>query len=127
MEYNRWYRITLLKEGYSLKIFYDGGEVASRTLSGESYSNTGPLYIGKDPWYKGITGGGYDNIQIHNRALTGDEIDQVGVYGAIIIDSSTALAIDFAEPVTEDGKVKELSVHETNAGVVGTPGMTEGG
>ena len=47
------------------------------TLAGQSVSNNGPLYIGKDPWHYGVVGAGLDNIQIHNRALTELEIKQV--------------------------------------------------
>ena len=45
-------------------------------MSGDSVSNNGPLYIGKDPWYDGLAGGSFDNVQIHNRALTENEIKQ---------------------------------------------------
>ena len=50
------------KEGSAVKIYYDGEEVGAMTLGGPSFSNTGPLYIGKDPWYNGIIGAGYDNF-----------------------------------------------------------------
>ena len=60
-----------------MTVFYDGVAVDSVTLSGESVANDGPLYIGRDPWHPGIVGGGYDNVQIHNRALTEEELHQV--------------------------------------------------
>ncbi len=75
MDYNRWYYITQLKEGNKMTIYYDGEQVGEMTLGGDSITNDGPLYIGKDPWYPGIIGG-YDNIQIHNRALSHEEIKQ---------------------------------------------------
>ena len=42
----------------------------------ESQSNTGPLYIGRSPWWIGWIGSGFDNFQIHNRALTDAEIQK---------------------------------------------------
>jgi hypothetical protein len=39
-------------------------------LAGTSVSNNGPLYIGGNPWYESLHGGSYDNVQIHNKALT---------------------------------------------------------
>jgi hypothetical protein len=43
--------MTYLKKGSSLTMYYDGVAVGSETLAGKSQSNTGNLYIGKDPWY----------------------------------------------------------------------------
>ena len=62
-----------------MAIYYDGVVSESITLSGQSVSNNGPLYIGKDPWYPGVVGAGLDNFQIHNRALTELEIKQVAL------------------------------------------------
>ena len=75
VDYNVWYYISYHKEGQELTVFYDGVAVDSVTLSGESVANDGPFYIGKDPWYAGIIGGGYDNFEIHNRALTTGELE----------------------------------------------------
>ncbi len=77
VDYNVWVYIAYHKHGQELTVFYDGVAVDSVTLSGESVANDGPLYIGKDPWYSGIVGAGYDNFQIHNRALTEEELHQV--------------------------------------------------
>jgi len=62
VDYNRWYYIAYHKHGQELTVFYDGVRADSVTLSGESVANDGPLYIGKDPWYSGIVGAGYDNF-----------------------------------------------------------------
>ena len=70
VELNKWVYITYLKQGNKLKLYYDGELADSRELSGQSVSNNGPLYIGNDPWYNGVIGAGFDNIQIHNRALS---------------------------------------------------------
>jgi hypothetical protein len=75
MELNRWYYITYLKKGNTLSLWYDGVKDSESGLAPTVY-NTGPIYIGKDPWYGGLNGAGYDNIQIHKRALTEDEIER---------------------------------------------------
>ncbi len=77
VELNRWYYITYLKEGQTLTLYYDGVVADQVALAGESQSNTGPLYFGRDPWYAGVIGASFDNLQIHNRALTTEEIGEV--------------------------------------------------
>ena len=77
VDYNRWYYIAYHKHGQELTVFYDGVRADSVTLTRESVANDGPLYIGRDPWTSGIVGAGYDNFQIHNRALTEEELHQV--------------------------------------------------
>jgi hypothetical protein len=69
MELNRWYYITYQKKGSKLNLYYDGEKVASDDIGGVQW-NDGPIYIGRDPWYNGVGGAGFDNIQIHNRALS---------------------------------------------------------
>ena len=94
-------------------------------MAGSSVSNDGPLFIGKDPWYKGVTGAGFDNVQIHNRALTEEEI-KMAAAGMLLIDGSCVLALDFTGGV-RDGHIKDLSTYGHHAMVVGNPGFTEGG
>ena len=43
-------------------------------LDQESVANTGSLWIGRMPEAFGVKEAGFDNFQIHNRALTTDEI-----------------------------------------------------
>ncbi len=75
VDYNVWVYIAYHKHGQELTVFYDGVRADSVTLTGESVANDGPLYIGKDPWYAGIIGGGYDNVQIWNKALSAGELE----------------------------------------------------
>ncbi len=122
---NKWVYMTYMKKGSQLKMYYDGKVVGKETLSGKSKSNTGPLYIGKDPWYSGVTGAGFDNIQIHNRALTHDEIRHI-TYGQILFNDNLVLALDFSSSVTS-GKVKDLSSYGHDVKVVGGLKMLSGG
>ncbi len=71
-------------------------------LAGTSVSNNGPLYIGGNPRYESLHGGGYDNVQIHNKALTESEI-QMTATGAILFNDNLVLAYDFGSIV--DGVV----------------------
>ncbi len=70
-------------------------------LAGQSVGNNGPLYIGRDPWYAGIINAGYDNVQVHNRALTNEELNQATA-GSFIIDDNCVLALDFTGGATND-------------------------
>jgi hypothetical protein len=121
VELDKWVFLTYLKTTTSLKMFYDGVEVSSVDLVGTSVHNEGPLFIGKDPWYNGVVGAGFDNIQIHNRELTNEEI-QRAAGGEILMNDNLVLAYDFNEGVV-DGYVKDLSSHGHNAFVHGNPSM----
>ena len=52
----------------------DGLQVAKVVLDRPSVANTGSLWIGGMPETFGVPEAGYDNFQVHNRALTSDEI-----------------------------------------------------
>ncbi len=125
MDYNRWYYITMLKEGNTMTIYYDGESIEELALGGDSITNDGPLYIGQDPWYPGITGAGYDNIQIHNRALTLEEIRRAAS-GEILLNDNCVLALDLTGGRRND-LVLDMSNYGHNAKVMGNPTFTEGG
>jgi hypothetical protein len=48
--------------------------VGKVVLDRPSVSNTGSLWIGRMPESFGVPESGFDNFQVHNRALTSDEI-----------------------------------------------------
>ena len=48
--------------------------MAKVVLDRPSVANTGSLWIGKIPDSFGVLEAGFDNFQVHNRALTSDEI-----------------------------------------------------
>ncbi len=48
--------------------------MAKVVLDRPSVANTGPLWIGRMPESFGVKEAGFDNFQVHNRALTSNEI-----------------------------------------------------
>ena len=46
---NRWYHVTAVKDGTSMKIYVDGVERASGTQTNTPTASTGPLVVGSDP------------------------------------------------------------------------------
>jgi len=75
---NTWTMITLVKEGNKLRTYLNGTLDRETTLSSDTVSNSGPLYIGKDrwPWNNGIRGL-MDELLVFNRALPPAEIQSI--------------------------------------------------
>ncbi len=48
--------------------------MAKVVLDRPSVANIGSMWIGGIPNCRGVKGAGYDNFQVHNRALTSKEI-----------------------------------------------------
>ena len=59
-----------------------------------SVANTGSLWIGGLPESFGVKDAGYDNFQVHNRALTYSEIKSA-VSGNIIHNKNLIIAYNF--------------------------------
>jgi hypothetical protein len=119
---NEWVYLTYLKEGQTLTMYYNGVVADERVLAGTSVSNDGKLYIGRDPWWAGADGAGFDNVQIHNRALTATEIRQVAA-GHLLLNENCVLALDFTHLVSDTGTVTDLSGQNNVVSVVGAPVM----
>ena len=122
MEYDTWYHYTYLKKDNTVSIWIDGvkdSEVAIGVTSG----NKGAFWISGDPWYNSLTRAGYDNFQVHNKALSEEEI-QTTVGGAILFNDNLVLAYDFGE--ISDNKVRDLSPYG-NDGVINGVTFPEGG
>ena len=73
---NVWTMVTLVKSGTQLETYFDGSMADSLTLTGTSIHNTGPIYIGKDPFYDGMRGL-IDEYLIFDDALSVDEIQSI--------------------------------------------------
>ncbi len=71
---NTWVSVTYLKQGSTLTWLQDGVEVAKVVLDRPSVANTGSLWIGRMPEAYGVPEAGFDNFQVHNKALTSNEI-----------------------------------------------------
>ncbi len=69
----KWTHIAYIKRGHVLELYIDGRKDTEAELSAGTVHNTGPVYIGKDPWYGGINGmiGDY---RIYTRALLKSEL-----------------------------------------------------
>ena len=74
MDFNKWYYVTYRKSAHILSIWYDGVKDMEVDIGGNSVSNTGNFYFGRDPWYNGLDGASYDNLQMHKKALSEEEI-----------------------------------------------------
>ncbi len=70
---NTWTHVTYVKSGSSLKLYFNGALDSQVVLAGTSVANTGPLYLGKDPWYPGF-GGQLDEFKIFATPLSAAEI-----------------------------------------------------
>ena len=96
MEFNQWYYVTYLYKDKVLSIWYDGVKDSEKAISGNVVSNTGNFYFGRNPWYNGLDGAEYDNLQMHRAALTDEEIAQTAT-GAIVFNEDLVLAYDFGD------------------------------
>ncbi len=74
MDFNKWYYVTYLYKDKVLSIWYDGVKDSEKAISGNVVSNTGNFYFGRNPWYNGVDGAEYDNLQMHRAALSEEEI-----------------------------------------------------
>ena len=72
--------------------------MAHVVLDRPSVANTGSLWIGRIPEAYGVPEGGYDNFQVHNRALTSDEIKSTAA-GNIIYNRNLIIAYNFNDGV----------------------------
>jgi hypothetical protein len=124
MEWNKWYYVTYRKVGQALEIYHDGVKTHEVGLGGPTVGNDGPLYFGRDPWYNGLDGASYDNLQIHKRALTEEEIAQTAT-GAILFNDDLVLAYDFGERI--DGVIRDLSDYGNDGEILGGMTFPDGG
>jgi hypothetical protein len=64
-----WTHLAYVKASNKLKLYLNGTLDSEVGLAGTSVSNTGPLYIGKDPWSPGFSGA-LDDLRVYNHALS---------------------------------------------------------
>jgi hypothetical protein len=70
---NAWSHVAFVKAGNKWRCYINAILDTEFTLSGTTTGNSGPLYIGDDPWYAG-SNVYMDDIRIYNRALCPSEI-----------------------------------------------------
>ena len=74
--------------------------MAKVVLDRPSVANTGSLWIGKMYEANGVPESGFDNFQVHNRALTLDEIKSTAA-GNIIYNKNLVIAYDFNDGIVD--------------------------
>jgi hypothetical protein len=71
---NAWTHVAATYDGATLRLFVNGAEVATRSVTGAIATTNGPLRIAgssiRAEWYKGLI----DDLRLYNRALTAAEI-----------------------------------------------------
>ena len=69
-----WTQVTFVSKQATIYLYYEQNLVARSFLRGRNVYHEGSLYIGGHSLRVGVRGGGLDNMQIFNKALTIDEI-----------------------------------------------------
>ena len=71
---NVWHHLAVTYDGITLRLYVDGGQVASRAIAGSITVSTGALRIGGNSvwsqWFAGLI----DEVRIYNRALTSTQL-----------------------------------------------------
>ncbi|MEW6513263.1 MAG: DUF6701 domain-containing protein [Pseudomonadota bacterium] len=70
---NTWTHVAYVSSGGILRVYLNGVLDSTQDYAGDSVSNNGPLYLGKDPWYPGF-GGELDEFKIFDSALSATDI-----------------------------------------------------
>jgi hypothetical protein len=75
-----WSHIACVKVGNKWRCYINGALDTEITLSAGTPGNSGPVYIGDDPWYGG-SNCYLDDVRLYNHALYGDEITTLNTQG----------------------------------------------
>ncbi|GAB4204954.1 MAG: hypothetical protein OHK0022_30580 [Roseiflexaceae bacterium] len=94
---NTWTHVAYVKRGATLELYLNGTLDSSVPLPGTVVGNTGPLYIGKDPWHGGLRGA-LDEVQVVQRALSTAEVATL----AVALDQ--ALGYDASDRITGNSR-----------------------
>ena len=86
---NKWYLVTATKDGSNIRVYVDGKLGNTCAYSGTD-TNSYQWFIGKedDPGYPYQFDGKMDDVRIYNRALSGQEVQQLYHQGAANIAHS---------------------------------------
>ncbi len=71
-----WSHIACVKEGNKWRCYVNGVFDREVTLSAGTTGNSGPLYVGDDPWYSG-SNAQLDDVRIYNRALIAADVAEL--------------------------------------------------
>jgi hypothetical protein len=71
---NAWSHLAATYDGSTLRLYVNGAQVASKSVTGLISISTDALTFGSDPFYGQYLSGAIDDIRIYNRPLTAVEI-----------------------------------------------------
>jgi fibronectin type 3 domain-containing protein len=92
---NAWTHVALTYDGSILRLYVNGTQVATRSISGSVQTNSSPLRIGGNSPYGEYFNGRIDEVRVYNRALTQTEIQS---------DMNTPIGpADITPPTTPSG------------------------
>ncbi len=101
-----WSHVLIRKEGSAYRCYINGQLDSTRSLAGSTSGNSGPLYVGDDPWYAG-SGCAFDDVRIYNYALTIAEIaDVYGFVGHWTFDEGTGTTVADSSGAGHDAAFK---------------------
>lgn len=84
-----WSHLAFVKAGNKWRCYINGVLDTEYTMSGTTLGNSGPLYVGDDPWYGGCPSW-MDDVRLYNVALADAEIKALyGVVGHWKLDETT--------------------------------------
>jgi hypothetical protein len=92
LQLNNWSFLAATYDGAALRLYVNGTQVASQSLSGSIVNTTDPLRIGGD-WSSEMFTGLIDNVRIYNGALTQTQITS---------DMNTAVSAPAATQFADD-------------------------
>jgi hypothetical protein len=99
---NTWTHLASTYDGTTLRLFVNGVQVASRTISGAIQTSIDPLHIGGNAIWGEYFSGLIDEVRIYNHALTAAQIQtdmNAAVSGAVPETTTDAPAVAAALPV----------------------------
>jgi len=75
---NTWQHVAATYDGSALRLYINGEEVASESVSGVIADTDNPLYIGNSQFFDRVLDGKLDDVKVYNRALSATEVS--GLY-----------------------------------------------
>ncbi|MEM9172537.1 MAG: LamG-like jellyroll fold domain-containing protein, partial [Pseudomonadota bacterium] len=73
LEIDQWHHIAYVRRGNTLRLYLNGRQDASATISGAPIEYTTPLYIGDSPFYVAAEGQ-YANVNVYHREMSTLEV-----------------------------------------------------
>ncbi len=98
-----WSHVACVKAGTKWRCYVNGVLDTEATLAGATTGNSGPLYVGDDPWYSG-SASTLDDVRVYTGALTTAEVQNLyGLVGHWKLDESAGTTAADASPASNTG------------------------